>query len=139
MFGTWPAKDVQQWDLVLTGVDLMEKINRTEKIINWTIGWVQPLAFFSYRSHTKAIDYYIKANRTEVFVHQPELLIGKKIDFYFRPRTIKHLSDGRYLATNGKLGVYVDSSVKIDNMHVMGYVTKEANLLIISNENDKNR
>lgn len=135
MFGTWPAKDVQQWDLVLTGVDLMEKINRTEKIINWTIGWIQPLAFFSYRSHTKAIDYYIKANRTEVFIHQPELMIGRKIEFHFRPKKIEHKSDGRYLAVNGKLGVYVDSAQTLDIMSVSGYVKKEGKLLIISASN----
>jgi hypothetical protein len=133
MFGTWPAKDAHQWDLVLTGANLMSKINRTEKIICYSVGWVQPLAFFSYRSHTKAVDYYIETLKREVLAYQPELLVGEKIEFYFKPRQIKTLENGMRVAVSGRIMIEVDQKTGLDNMKVVGYVTKKDNLIIILN------
>lgn len=133
MFGTWPAKEAQQWNLVLEGTDLMKRINRTARIINW-IGWVQPLAFFSYRSYAKSIDYYIKATETEVFVHEPHLMVGRRVEIDFRPRTIEHLENGRWLAKNSKIAVFVNSNQKLEMMHVIGYVKKIDGMLIIEDK-----
>jgi hypothetical protein len=135
MFGTWPAKDTRQWHLVLTGANLMQKINWTEKRINATMGWIQPLAFFSYISHTKAVDYYVKTLKTEVLVNAPELMIGEQVEFYFKPRKIEIDSTGRRLAINGKIAVQVSAKTKLDTMKIAGYVIKEGNYLIISNSN----
>jgi hypothetical protein len=135
MFGTWPAKDAQQWELVMVGTDLMTSINTTATYINYGIGWIQPLAFFSYRAYSKSVVYYVKATQLQVFVHEPQLLMGRYIEVDFRPRKIEHKADGRYLALNGKLGVYVKSNQKVDMMHVKGYVKKEGHLIIISESN----
>lgn len=134
MFGTWPAKDTQQWHLVLEGADLMAKINFIEKIINYCVGWIQPLAFFAYRSHTQSIDYYVKVTKAQIFAHEPQLLIGRYIEFDFRPRQIKHLEDGRYLAANRKIGVYVDKDQKLDLINVKGYAKRQGHLVIIDSE-----
>jgi len=134
MFGTWPAKDAKQWDLVLTGANLMEKINTTEKIICYSVGWIQPLAFFSYRLHTKSADYYVKSLRAEVFAYAPELLVGEKVEFYFKPRKIETKTDGKRYAVSGKVIVEIDLNAKLDTMKVSGYVSKKDNQIIILRE-----
>lgn len=78
-FGTWPASDAQDWHLVLKGCNVIETTNTTMKIINYSIGWIQPLAFFSYRSYGKATDYYIQALKSKIFAHNPETLIGHEV------------------------------------------------------------
>ncbi len=132
MFGTWPAKDTKQWNLVLAGADLMAKINFTAKVINYSIGWIQPLAFFSYRSYAKSTDYYVNVTRTQVFVFAPELMVGRHVQADFRPRQIKNLEDGRRLAINGNIGVYVDENQTLDMMQISGYVKKEGGKFIVT-------
>lgn len=85
MFGTWPAQDAGDWNLVLEGIDTMESINLSMKIVNYAVGWLQPLAFFSYRSYTKSTDYYIKALKAKAFARAPEVFEGRIVEFYFKP------------------------------------------------------
>jgi hypothetical protein len=131
MFGTWPAKDTKQWSLVLTGADLMARINFVEKCINYSVGWIQPLAFLAYRSHTQAVDYYVKVTHAEVFVREPSLMIGRHVEFHFKPRSIKILDDGRRMAVNRNIGVFVDDNYKLGIMFVSGQATEWKEFIII--------
>jgi len=92
-FGIWPAQDAKRWDIVAEGSDLLESTNFMMKLINYSVGWLQPLAFLSYRSYAKATDYYIKSFRAKVLAFAPEELNGRKVKFVFRPSS----SNSRYL------------------------------------------
>ena len=76
VWGTWPAQDAKDWQLVMQGCKIVDNINMTLKIINYSIGWIQPLAFFSYRAYANATDYYIESLRAKIFAHAPEVLDG---------------------------------------------------------------
>jgi len=107
MFGTWPAQDAQRWDVVLKGTDLMEHTISTMKIVNYSCGWIQPLAFISYRAYAKSGDYYVEGLRTKVLAHQPELLIGRKIKMKFHVKQIKKLGD-EFILSNGRFKIMSD-------------------------------
>jgi len=76
VWGTWPAQDAKDWDLVMNGCNIVDSINTTLKIINYSIGWIQPLAFFSYKAYSNATDYYVKSLKTKIFAHSPGTLDG---------------------------------------------------------------
>jgi len=134
MFGLWPAKNARQWHIVKTGTDLMRRINTTTKIINYSIGWIQPLAFFSYRAYTKATDFYITGAESEAFAHAPELFIGQKVDFVFTPRKIESFDD-KYLLTNGRLGLVFDRQPELKKQHISGVLTPYKQYFIVQNQN----
>ena len=123
VFGGWPAKNAKQWNLVLIGTDTMRSFNRTIKIINYSVGWLQPLAFFSYRAYAKATDYYIQGLESEVFAHRPDLFVGREVDFSFTPKRIETLDDGRFLLTNSKIGLIFDQRPKLGTQRFNGVVT----------------
>ena len=79
VFGTWPASDARDWRLVKHGLDVISSTNRTMKIINYSLGWIQPLAFLSYRAYGKATDYYIESMKAKIFAHDPSAMVGERI------------------------------------------------------------
>ena len=79
-FGTWPASDARDWSLVVVGLDTIETINTTMKIVNYSLGWVQPISFFAYRAYAKATDFYISGMEAKIFAHQPSALVGREVD-----------------------------------------------------------
>lgn len=110
MFGTWPAQDSKRWDVVLKGTDLMEKVVRTMKIVNYSCGWIQPLAFISYSSYAESANYYIDALRTKVIHNQPELMLGRKVEMKFVVKNIiKH--DNDFVMSNGRIVFRSDKRV----------------------------
>ena len=131
MFGTWPAKDINRWDLVMDGANLMGKINTSAKIINYTVGWIQPLAFFSYRAYSKATDFYIESIEAEAFAHDPKLFIGRNVEFKFYPKKLEETGDGRWMAVNGKLVVIFDKQPALGAMRVEGKLIKYKNYLAV--------
>jgi len=102
MFGTWPAQDAKRWDIVLDGTDLMEKITTTMKIVNYSVGWIQPLAFISYGAYAKSADFYIKALRSKVLAYAPELMEGREVEFEFIVKSIRKNGD-KFIVSNGRI------------------------------------
>jgi len=96
-FGTFPAKSSSNWELVIEGTDIMDGASSLLKIINNTIGWLNPLGFLSYRSYAKSSDFYTKSLRTQAFANAPELFVGKKVEFYFTPKSIEHKNNQIHL------------------------------------------
>ena len=143
MFGTWPARDARQWHIVKKGAELMKKTNTTLKIINYSVGWVQPLAFFSYRAYSKATDFYILGVESEIFAHAPELFIGDNVDFTFMPKRIEAIKDGQFLLTNGKLGLIFNARPELKKQHIKGVLTSYGDYFTIEKgvyerKNEKN-
>jgi len=134
MFGTWPAKDAKRWDVVLDGIDLIKKINFSMKVINYSVGWIQPLAFLSYRAYGKAADYYVNALSTETFANAPDLFIDRMVDVSFKPKKIIHLENGQYLAVNNNLGFFTNSRSGLQRRRIIGRLVKDGKYFIIQEE-----
>lgn len=98
MFGTWPAQDAGDWHHVKRGTDLIAKINTTMKIINYSAGWIQPLAFISYKRYSESADYYLEGLKSKVFARCPECFEGEKIRFTFTPLQAEYTDEGARLS-----------------------------------------
>jgi hypothetical protein len=129
-FGTWPAKTARNWNVVLEGCDIITGINSTMRIINYSIGWIQPLAFISYRAYAKATDYYVTALKSEVFANAPEVFIGRQVCFLFKPRVIQHHSDYVELI-HGQIHVLMDKMPDQMTILVQGRINQHGKKLII--------
>ena len=133
MFGTWPAQDANDWDTVLTGTDLMETTVTTLNIVNYSCGWLQPLAFISYRAYGKAARYYIKGLRTKAFAMSPESFNGREHEFIFHPQRIVNGA-----LVNGKITIYPKTPpVSLSPIRVRAIISVENGRVIIHPENIK--
>jgi len=129
MFGSWAAKDARRWDIVLDAVDLNRKIIRTLKIVNYSIGWVNPLSFVSYRAYGQAGDYWIKAIESEVLAREPSLMENRKVYFRFKPDRIEKKS-GYVLAHAGQITVIM-SEVPEGWVDIIGKIVKQDGRLVV--------
>jgi len=127
IWGTWPAQDAKNWELVLEGCDLLSSLNTTMKIINWSIGYIQPLALISYHSYWRSTDYYIRSLKTKVFAKAPEVFDGRYIEFTFTPQKIIQ-EKGKIILVNRKIRVVVDKMPEgIKRIKVKGVVKVDGN------------
>ena len=129
-FGTWPAKTAQNWELVLEGCDIITGINTTMSVINYAIGWIQPLAFLSYRAYAKSTDYYVKALKSQAFANAPEAFIGRNVRFRFTPKTIQHKADHIRLI-NRRIHVIVDKMPESKSILVQGRLEQQGKVFVI--------
>ena len=132
-FGTWPAKTAKDWSLVLKGCDTINKINLTLKIINYSVGWIQPLAFLSYRSFSHGTDYYIESLRTLIFANSPETFDGRQVEFTFTPQKIVQ-EKGKIFLVNRKIRVVVDEIPPMGKVKIKGVVRVEGNIIFVEKE-----
>lgn len=109
MFGTWAAQDAGDWQTVKDGLTLMKSVNTTAIYLNNFVGWIQPLAFLSYKAYSKSANYYIAALQSKILAHAPELFINEQITFYFTPTKQTRLKSGEIRASSGKIYVYLPS------------------------------
>lgn len=130
MFGSWPAQDAKDWNLVLKGCDLMRRINKTLKIINYGFGWIQPLAFLSYRAYSHSADYYVDALERKTFAYSPETFVGRKIEFIFVPDEIINDKQGVRLISN-RIQVITDTIPESRRVVVSGRVEMRGGRVVI--------
>lgn len=104
MFGTWPAQDAQRWDVVLDGTKIMDHFIWWMDVVNYSSGWIQPLAFISYRAYSKSAKYYTRSLKAKVLAHQPELMEGQKVKIKF---IVKQITKDKYglILSNGRLKI----------------------------------
>ena len=121
MFGTWPAQDAGDWDLVLEGADIMESINVGLKVMVYTIGWLHPLAFFAYRSYSRSTDFYIRGLKAKIFARAPETFDGRVIEFNFTPQRVVEDASGIKLI-NRQIIVLTDKKPKYARLFIRGRV-----------------
>jgi len=131
MFGTWPAQDAKRWDIVCEGTELMDDVIWTMNAVNYTVGYIQPIAFISYRSYAKSAKFYTKALRAKAFAHAPEEFVGKEVTFKFQHKEIRSLPDGSFLLVNGKIGVRVWERPKSPQMDVSGVLKNDFKLFVV--------
>ena len=128
-FAEFAALSAKDWPLVLEGVDTMAKINKLSKTVNRTAGWINPLSYLSYRSYTKASDYYIKTITARVLANEPSLFIGRRVKFTFKPQQTESLSDGNFAHVNRNLKVITSNRPGED-----GYISAVGTLNRVGNK-----
>ncbi len=134
MFGTWAAQDSKDWELVYEGAQTMSGINKMMKGLNYIAGWIQPFAFFAYRSYGIAGDYYVKALRTKVFANRPAIFVGKYIEFNFIPERIQIERD-YFRLINGRIHILKSTLEHNENinqvMKIKGILEQDKNIYFI--------
>ena len=103
MFGTWPAQDAKDWELVRFGCDRMRDANRMLKAINYSLGWIQPVAFLAYKDFSKSADSYIQGLEARIFANAPEVFQGRTMTFAFTPQTVVETPEGLFVHVNHRL------------------------------------
>jgi len=131
IWGTWPAKDSKNYELVLEGADLLRSLNTTMWWLNWTIGYIQPLALLSYHSYWRSTKYYIKSLDAMIFANSPETFDGRYVEFMFTPQKIIHESS-QIVLVNRKIRVVVDKMPSgIKKMEVKGVIRVVGETIIV--------
>jgi hypothetical protein len=131
-FGIWPAKNAKAWANVKRGLDLMDNINTTLKVINYSVGWFQPLAFISYRAYSEASDSFIEGSIAEVLANEPDLYVNCKVRVELVVKKIESLQDGTWLAIGGRVAAKVKSQPELgETLHVEGTLKKRNEKLVI--------
>jgi filamentous hemagglutinin family protein len=139
IWATWPAKDSGDYELVLEGADLLQSLNTTLWCINWSIGYIQPLALLSYHSYWRSTDYYIRSMKAMIFANSPQTLINRKIEFMFTPQKIVQ-ENGIVTLINRQVRVITNRVPETKSVKISGIVRVENNLIIIKDSNyEKNR
>ena len=123
-FGTWAAQDAKRWDIVMEGVELMEKTTKTLNIINYSFGYIQPLSWFAYRAYSKSSKYYTRCLESLVFAHAPWLLDGRSIEFDFKPKIVKksNTNPDIFIYENGKIIIRSYQKLNKGKLHVIGII-----------------
>ena len=133
-FGTWAAKNTGNPEHLLRGVEVIDLCNRMTIIINRTAGWIQPLSFYSYEYWVQGSQYYADSLRASILAQNPEVFLGKEVEFEFSPKAIEILPDGRHLLSNGQIGVIVSNEIGLGKLKVRGVVVQnEGRYWIINN------
>jgi len=88
IWGTWPARDAKNWALVYNGCQILRSMNKNLKILNWSVGYIQPLALLSYHSYWKSTDYYVRSLEALIMQKSPKCFHNKKVEFLFTPEKI---------------------------------------------------
>ena len=104
MFGTWPAQDAGAWDVVVEGSDFMEGVVTTMRVVNYTAGWIQPLAFIAYGTYADSADFYIKGLRAKALANSPQSFINREVTITFTPRSLVTIGDQKYV-TAGRIHI----------------------------------
>jgi len=122
MFGTWAAQDAGDWSLVMIGCASNRKINKILKIVNYSVGWIQPFAFVAYKSYGEAMDFYIESLERKVLRREPALFLGRKLTLTVQPVNHKKTADGYLVKTKTGLLVLSPAILKA-NEEITGIIT----------------
>ena len=129
IWGTWPAKDAKNWELVLDGCDLLKDINRSLKILNWSVGYIQPLALLSYHCYWKSTDYYIKSLEALIISKEPQLFNNRIVNLKFTPQRV--IKDSEIKLIKDNVIIYVDKIPDTYPLFISHVGTVKGNKLFI--------
>lgn len=130
MFGTWPAQDAGRWDIVKQGCNTMDGIILTMNIVNYSVGWFQPLAFISYRAYAKSAKLYVRGLRSKAIQNAPSLFLGNDIDMEFEVKSIQTIEKG-FLIRSGRFAVIRKQRPKDRVLNVSGKISLNNNQIVI--------
>ena len=132
-FGTWPASDAKDWELVITGIKTIERINTTMKIVNYSLGWIQPLSFFSYRAYAIATDYYISGMKAKIFAHEPGALVGQEVVVSVKlTGTRVQVMDDRHLYLTNRVTYSFPRPITGPSVKIRGIISQSGDRVIFT-------
>jgi len=105
MFGTWPARDASEWAIVNEGLAVMETSVDVMETINKWAGWIQPIAYISYDLYATSARYHMKALRSLVMAHAPELFLNEIVTINIKGKPYTILDSGARSYTCGQIKV----------------------------------
>lgn len=133
MFGTWAAQDAGDWALVMAGCKSNRKINRILKIVNYSVGWIQPFAFIAYKSYGEAMDFYIESLERKVLKREPGLFLGRELTLIIQPVNQRKTAGGYLVKTKSGLLVISPEMLKA-NEKVTGIISPyNATVALVTN------
>ena len=100
-FGVWPALQAGDYHTAREGLDLMVSINGSLKAVNYSVGWLHPLAFISYRAYHDAAAFFIKGTQARILAECPQAYANREVTFNFHWTTADSREDGRLVLKNG--------------------------------------
>jgi hypothetical protein len=130
-WGTWAAKDAKDAKLQLQGVEIIDRLNTVMLTVNQVLGWIQPLSMLGYDGYAQATDLYVKSVKAKLLARDPEIFIGKKVEFDFTPREIQAREDGQFLLANGRIGVIVNEAASLETTHIEGVMREIDGRMIV--------
>jgi hypothetical protein len=130
MFGTWPAQDAGRWDIVKKGCHTMDGIIFTMNVVNYSVGWFQPLAFISYRAYAKSAKLYVQGLRAKAIQNSPSLFIGSGVDIEFEVKSIQPVDAG-FLIRSGRFAIIRSQRPESRVLHVTGEIAINNNQIVI--------
>ena len=132
MFATWPAQDAKDWEVVRFGLERMKNANTALKAINYSLGWIQPLAFVSYKCYGESADAYIAGLEAKLFANAPELFSGRKMTVTFTPQTVTETAAG-YAHINHRVSFISSRKLPVGAAHrITALVTVEGNQVTLT-------
>jgi hypothetical protein len=132
VFGSWPAQDAKDWQTVHLAYRRIIDANKLLKTINYSIGWIQPLAFLGYRSYGQSTDVYIKGLEAKIFANAPELFDGREITVSFIPQEVRVTPDG-YLHVNRRVSFLSKEKRPASvSCRITGLVSVQGNKVVIT-------
>lgn len=133
MFGTWQAINCQDWKLVKKGSGIMSDINQGLKVVNYSTGWINPLAFLSYYNYAKSADYYVEALNANIFANEPALFDGKVMSFRFTPEEFENAANGKVMLRNRNVEVIADAEPPLGMpIRVTGHVHARDGKIVVT-------
>lgn len=127
IWSTWPAKDVGRWDLVKNGLEGMKKSRQTLNLINYSLGWLNPLAFLSYRAFANSVNSYEDALMANILAKFPAAYLEKEIEFEFTATQMMKDKNGIRLLGGG-IVVWVNQEVRPGKFQVKAKVELRNNV-----------
>lgn len=94
MFASWPAQDAKDWHTVKFASERIKEANQLLRAINFSLGWIQPLAFLAYNSYARSTDVYINGMEAKIFANAPELFAGERVTITFFPQEVQQIAKG---------------------------------------------
>lgn len=120
-FSTFMSKTNQNHEYVLKAADCMYINNKIIHIVNYTVGWINPLSFISYKQYAQAQELYADMCIVHVLQNQPALLNGRTISIDFTPKEIVSTAN-HHVYRNGKIAMISDKLMPLTSMHIKGEV-----------------
>ncbi len=137
VFGSWPAQDAKDWQTVHLAYRRIIDTNKLLKTINYSIGWIQPLAFLGYRSYGQSTDIYIKGLEAKIFANAPELFDGENLTVSFIPQEVRETADG-YLHINHRVSFLSKERRPAGvSCRITGVVSAQGNKVVMKETDDK--
>ena len=130
IWSTWPAQDANRWDLVKNGLDGIEYCRKTMNTINYSLGWLNPFAFVSYRAFAKSMTAYEASLRANILRKDPAAYLGENIKFEFTATSMMKDGSGIRLIGGG-LVVWVNEEVRPGRFMVEGTVEMRGTRAVI--------